>query len=505
MPAFSRLKLIPLLFLFSLTVTGCQTSAKWMPVFSRSEVSSPAIYTAEESLESQSSILKPTLLSVEEDIVGGETLEQASADMPEYPETQTIDSIPEPFYRQVKKMRKDDGLVRVGMLVPLSGAAEKVGLSLKNAALMSQFDLADDQFVLQFYDTKSTVQGAQEAAIQAVSHGVELIIGPLFSQHVSVVAPIVRSMGLNAIVFTTDPAVIGRGVFSIGLLLEQQVDRILSYAYMKGYGRFAVLVPETVGGQAVAGAAERAVKRLNADFVRVAYYDPDAKDFSNVVRDLSRYDERKRALESEKEKLEIAPDEDEIAKETLKRFEQMDTIGEVDFDAILIHDEGSRLRSVSSLLSYYDVSSKQVKFLGTSLWADESLSKEEALIGGWYATPPPQTHKNFIKRYKELYTDAPPRIASLGYDAVALAVTLAGQKGNADYSLSALTDPNGFEGIDGIFRFLNNGRSERALSVMEITKEGSKEISPSRRSFEPVFNAPYIDVNPGRSNSYFLR
>ena len=255
-----------------------------------------------------------------------------------------------------------DGLVRVGMLLPLSGEMRELGIALQNAALMAMFEIAEDKFVIQFYDTKGTADGAYDAVTDAIAHGVELILGPVFSQSVIAVAPQAKANGISVVAFSTDPSATGHGVFTIGFLLQQQVERVVSYAYMNGKTRFAVLAPDNQAGKAVVSAMEQIIDTLGAELIRVAYYNPSARDFSNVVKKLANYKERKEALENEKKKLEGL--DDEISIEALKRLEQMDTLGDVGFDAVLIPEEGVRLRSLASLLSYYDVSPEQIKFLG---------------------------------------------------------------------------------------------------------------------------------------------
>ena len=63
------------------------------------------------------------------------------------------------------------------------------------------------------------------------------------------------------------------------------------------------------------------------------------------------------------------------------------------------------------------------KFLGTELWAsDKALGKTAALRGAWYAAAPDTRFNQLATRYRARYGKTPYRLASLGYDAVLLAV-----------------------------------------------------------------------------------
>ena len=48
---------------------------------------------------------------------------------------------------------------------------------------------------------------------------------------------------------------------------------------------------------------------------------------------------------------------------------------------------------------------------------------------------------------------------------------------------SVLTSPNGFAGLDGVFRFLPSGLTERRLAVYEVTGSGARVVAPAARSF----------------------
>ncbi len=398
--------------------------------------------------------------------------------------------------KPVRADRADDGAHRIGMLLPLAGAAAEVGGAVRNAAQMAQFEVGPESMVLQFYDTKGTADGAETAALKALSHDVDLILGPVFSRSVIAVAPRARDAGVNVVAFSSDPSATGRGVFTTGFLLQQQIKRIISYAYSNGRGHFAALLPANTAGRSMAEDLSRILEDHQAELVRTAFYDPRAKDYSNVVRRFTRYSQRKEELQKKRKKLEELDSEDEISKEALKRFEKLDTLGAIDFDAVLIPEEGSRLRSLAALLSYYDVSPAQVKFLGTTLWDDPSIGKEPALRGGWYPAPPKDLHEKFRTRYQALYGEAPLAIASLGYDAVALASVLIRGEKDAPFTVRALTNPNGFHGIDGIFRLLPNGRSERTMAVMEVQADGPRRIDPARKTFQRSLRQSRLEILP---------
>lgn len=379
------------------------------------------------------------------------------------------------------------GLVRVGLLVPLTGPSATIGQALLNAAEMALFDVGDEHLVLQVYDSQGTAEGATQAAQRAISHGAQLLLGPLFSAEAKAAAGPAAAAGINIVPFSTDPTIAGPNTFVLGFLVQEQVRQIVSYARAQGLSRFAVLAPNSPYGQAVVEALQRYVPAGGAQVAQVSYYDPDGKDLTEVVRSLASFDQRKQSLE--KQKAELAGKTDEISQMALKRLERLETVGEVAFDTILLPEQGTRLTQAASLLSFYDIDPGRVQLLGTLLWDSPGLGREPVMVGGVYPAPPPETNRQFFARYREFYGRNAPTIASHGYDALALAAILARSGEPAPFSAQALMSPSGFAGVDGIFRFMPDGLSQRGFAIMQVTRNGTAVARPAPTAFDaPVTN-----------------
>ena len=114
------------------------------------------------------------------------------------------------------------------------------------------------------------------------------------------------------------------------------------------------------------------------------------------------------------------------------------------------------------------------------------IGSEPALVGGWFAASPPEARQAFEQRYQATYGREPPRLASLGYDAAALAAVLAHGGGGEPFSQQAILNPNGFTGVDGLFRFTPGGLVQRGLAVLEVEPQGDVVISPAPQSFQDL-------------------
>jgi ABC-type branched-subunit amino acid transport system substrate-binding protein len=295
---------------------------------------------------------------------------------------------------------------------------------------------------------------------------------------VQAVTAIAESAGLPVLSFSTDPTAVAPNVFVTGFLIEPQIARVVGFAAEQGLQRFAVLAPDTAYGRAAADAALVAVQQNGAVLTKTAFFDPTKANFSPVIRDLADYNRRKAALEREKARL--AGQTDPASVEEMKRLDKLDTFGDVDFDALILPVNDTPLRQAISLLKFYDVDPTKVKILGTLLWQDENLGSENALVGAWFPAASRVGYDRFVARYTETYGRPPSQLAALAYDMVALSAALA-QTG--DDAWTRLTANSGFVGVNGAFRLNPNGQIERMLAVREITRSGSREVSPAPTRF----------------------
>ena len=378
-------------------------------------------------------------------------------------------------------------VLRVGVLLPLSGKVKDIGEEMQNAAIMALEDTGSDKVILQFYDTKGEAATAKTAIKTALNEGAELIIGPLFSAEVKAVSEEVQGWSVPVISFSSDNSVLGENIYSVALLVTEQVHRIVSYACDMGYKNLAVLAQSNEMGEYAFAAAKQVMEseQCNGAVVKMGFYNPKTTDFSSAVKEIM-----PKALLMKIEKEKLKKQGVEVVEETLYD-ENGNVVDEknipFDFDSVLVVDEGAKLRSLGALLSYYDVSPNKVKILGISMMDDAKVKKEAVFNQAWYAALPKSGFETFSGRYKKLFNEQKPsRIVSLVYDAVSLAAYLAEHKGEEDMH-AMLLSPSGFSGIEGLFRLLPDGRVERATAVMQVRKYGAdKEIVPPVKQFSAV-------------------
>lgn len=342
-----------------------------------------------------------------------------------------------------------EGQVRVALILPFSGQgnASVAGQSMKNAAEMALAEFKSPNIQLLVKDDGGTVQGAQAAAQQAISEGAEIIIGPIFAQSVSGVAQIARASNIPVIAFSTDVSVAARGVYLLSFLPETDVRRIVDFSVSRGKRSFAALLPDNAYGTVVEGAFQQEVSRRGGRVLVLEKYTPDGNRINEAVRRVS------------------------------QAANQVDTI--------FIPDSPDAVPQVVNALVANGVDLRRVQLLGSGLWEDSRISSTGAIEGAWYAAPGATGFSNFSSRYRARYGQDPVRTATLAYDAVALVAALVKTQGPQRFSETALTNPSGFAGIDGVFRFRSDGTNERGLAVLRVTPSGGQVLSPAPQSFQP--------------------
>jgi len=339
------------------------------------------------------------------------------------------------------------GRVKVGLILPLSGSgnAAVAAQSMRNAAEMALGEFNSPDLQLLVKDDGGSAPGAQQAAQQALEEGAEIILGPLFALTVGPVAQLARARGVPVIAFSTDASVAARGVYLLSFLPESDVERIISYAASQGKRSFAAMVPDNAYGTVVEGAFKQAVGRRNGRIVAFEHYPLDRAQMQGPARTIAQAASRA--------------------------------------DAIFIPDGADAVPTVVQSLISNGVDAKRVQLLGTGLWEDAQIFSAPALEGAWYAGPDSSGFRNFSTRYRGRYGQDPVRTATLAYDAVALVAALIKTQGAQRFSEEVLTNASGFTGIDGLFRFRQDGTNQRGLAVLRVSPTGGQVVSAPPKAF----------------------
>lgn len=335
------------------------------------------------------------------------------------------------------------GQVRVALLVPLTatGNAGTIGASFKNAAALALREFPNANIQLLVKDTQGTPDGARAAASAALAQGAELILGPVFGSAVGPVTSLAVPRSVPVISFSTRTEVATRGAYLMGFLPRDQVYRAAAYAAQKGKKSFAVLVPNNQTGLIYEGLFREAASNFG---IRVATIERYALDRTSMQQKVA-----------------------EIAKLSSS------------IDGVFMPDSATSVTFMAQLLAGAGLTPPRVLYVGSGQWDDPAITAEPALRGSIYASAPNGRFDQFAARYRQAYGSAPPRNASLAFDATILAAGLTARFGNEKFTRRVLTNTDGFAGVDGVFRFNADGTNTRAMAVYEVQSGGARVVSPA--------------------------
>jgi ABC-type branched-subunit amino acid transport system substrate-binding protein len=357
---------------------------------------------------------------------------------------------PPPGQQQQQPNAIGAGQVKVGLILPLGagGNAGQVAQSMRNAAelAISEFNNPDLQLLVK--DDGGSPQGAQLAAQQALDEGAVILLGPLFAQSVQAAAQVARARNVPVIAYSTDSNVATRGVYLLSFLPETDVNRIVDYAASQGKRSYLALVPDNPYGSVVEAEFRQYVARKGGRVVALERYPAEPGRMQGVVQAVA-------------QSANIA-------------------------DALFLPGEGDTVPAVANALAAGGVNLRRLQLMGTGLWDDQRIFAEQNLQGGWFVAPDPNSPNNFrafAQRYRAKFGSEPARTATFAYDSVALVAALVKTQGPRGLTNEVLTNPSGFAGIDGVFRFRADGTNQRGLAILRVTPQGGTVIQPAPRSF----------------------
>lgn len=341
-----------------------------------------------------------------------------------------------------------NGAVKIALILPLSStAAQTAAQSLRNAAEMAINDFGGGQSAIQIIvkDDRGTPDGARQAVQEAIGEGAELILGPLFGSSVQAAA-IARPAGKPMIAFSSDAATGQRGVYLLSFLPQSDVNRIVNFAGSRGKRSIAALIPQNAYGNVV-----------EAELMQVG------NQAGRRVGTIARYQPGNRASI------------DAAVAQIKNTISQADTL--------FIGESADGMGALVQSLAAAGITGRQIQFISTGNWNDSRLFGVGMLNGAWFAAPDNARFNALAQRYQSRFGSPPTRVATLSYDAVTLASLLTQNFGTQRFSEATLTNPNGFSGQDGVFRFRQTGPNERGLAVYEIRSGSAQIVSPAPASF----------------------
>ncbi len=358
---------------------------------------------------------------------------------------------------------ENDKTLKVGLLAPLSGPYNDIGNSLLYSLQLALEEIDDANVIIVPQDSGFNDKEKINFAINELKiAGVKVIIGPTTYQEFD------QAKKYNDLIFIS-PSNISpdffKNIISIGISLESQLIALSKFIKKQKKTRTIIMYPENEYMELI----EKKLGNLNLKNIKTFRYSSNPEILTGEIEILTNYTQRKKNLELRKKMFEDK--EDEESKKQLEQLEQLYTLGDVNFDSVIIIDFGNNLKSVLTSLVYTDVNQEDVLFTTINQWFDESIFYENTIKNLYYPSVNYKEYKKYNTEYLERFKIYPNEITILAYDALGL-IYYAWKKNDGIRSINDFLFKNKIKGKIGTFSF----KDGKVIQELDIYKTGNKKF-----------------------------
>ena len=359
-----------------------------------------------------------------------------------------------------ENITENEKILKIGVLLPLSGKFQDIGQSFLKAIQLALFDIGNKNIKIYPKDSKANALDAYLSAKEFEKLGIEVVIGPIFYENLE------RLNEINNITFislTNETQNIPKNTIAFGINIDSQIDALKKYFDKIEVSKTLLLSPNSE----FINKSESVAKKDVLKFYRAYSYDANPKKITGEIEKITKYQERKKDLER---RIKILEKSDLYKhKQELKKLEQMHTLGKVNFDSVVIIDFGERLKSVLTSFMFSDVPNDEVKFFTINQWFDETFFNENALQNLHFPSVDLENLKKFEKKYLNTFEEKPNQVSILAYDALGL-IYYCWINNNEQFKIEQLYNKSGFKGLHGEFTIENN-LSKHQLRIYKVSEK----------------------------------
>ena len=364
-----------------------------------------------------------------------------------------------------KNNSENENILKIGVLLPLSGKFQEVGESFLKSIQLALYDISNENIKIYPKDSKANALDAYRAAKEFEELGIEVAIGPIFYESLE------RLNEINNITFislTNKTQKIPKNTIAFGINIESQIDALKKYFDQIKVSKTLLLSPKSE----FTYQSESIIKKDVLKFYRTYSYNTNPKKITGEIEKITKYRERKQDLERRIKILEKS----NLYKHKLelKELEQMHTLGKVNFDSVVVIDFGERLKSVLTSFMFSDVSSNEVNFFTINQWFDETFFNENAMENLHFPSIDLENLRKFNKKYFNTYKEKPNKVSILAYDALGL-IYYCWINNNFQFKVNQLYNKDGFKGLHGEFIILNNF-SKQKLKIYKVSEKKFEKV-----------------------------
>ena len=350
--------------------------------------------------------------------------------------------------------------IKIGLLVPLTGEDKEIGRQIIKATRIALQDINSDKLEIYPKDTKSNPSKTIKSAIELKEIGAKIVIGPVFYKSLSYLDEIQDMIFVS---LTNKTLNLPSNVISGGVNATSQLNTIKTFIELSDINKTILLTPKLDYEAEIKKAIKGSKIKIHKHYI----YDTEPTKLTAQIEKITNYKIRKQNLLDEIKRVENSELKDK--EKQLEKLKKRYTIGNVNFDSVIISDFDESLKSVITSLLYTDVSPKKKSIITFNQWFDESLLKEKTIQPIYYPSINKKNLDKFKKKFHDEFDQYPNYLSLLSYDLVGLIYYLSL---NADLTEidKLFKKKNSFKGKIGIFDIKDNKINHR-LNLYEV-KDG---------------------------------
>ena len=355
--------------------------------------------------------------------------------------------------------------IKIGLLVPITGQHSEIGKSIIKSVRLAINKIDNPLIEILPRDTKSNPSITLRKAKELNEIGVKIIIGPVFNKNLIYLDEIKDVIFLS---LTNNIINNPKNIISTGINSESQFNTISKFQKINEIEKTIILIPKENYKEEI----EKAIQQSKIKVNRVHYYESDPTKLTNQIEEITKYFQRKQNLENEIKRLEKSNKPNK--KRETEDLKKLDTLGKVDFDAIIISDFDESLKSITTSLLYTDVSPEEIYFITLNQWFDTSLLKEKSCQPLYFPSIDKENYDKFSKEYYSAFKEYPNQLSIISYDLIGLIYYLIYQN---DFIIDKklFIRKNKFKGKIGFFEIKEN-KISHILNVYKIENNNFKKI-----------------------------
>jgi hypothetical protein len=369
------------------------------------------------------------------------------------------------FFSIYLNVNSEEDKIRIGILVPITGDDKEIGQLIIKATRMALKDINTSKIEIYPKDTGSNPTKTLKSASEFNEMGINIVIGPVFHKSLTYLDKIENITFLS---FTNKTIDLPKNIISSGVNATSQLNAIKKFIELNEIKKTIFLTPKLDYEEEI----KKAIKQSDIKILKNYFYDTEPTKLTQQIEKITNYKTRKQNLADEIKRIENSELVDKEGR--IEKLKKKYTIGNINFDAVIISDFDESLKSVMTSLLYTDVLPKNKYIITFNQWFDESLFAEKNLQPIYYPSINKKNLENFKNKFYIEFNEQPNHLALLGYDLVGLVYYLS-LKNNMSEIDKLFKKKNSFKGKIGIFDIQNN-KINHKLNFYKINNEKLKEI-----------------------------